>query len=179
MVKKVFENSKFSTLKIACKNFRPKNFEFSKTVLTIQFRRLWKMFLARVQKFSEISKKNVRTLLKGFISRDFLKQFSKKHKFLLKSHFFWKRDDFELGRMRRVVETRLIRSEIFCSIRKILCQVFAFRRKNCPGETLTIPPDGPDLSRFPAILKSYKIWWFRCVSSQRGSAGVRLRRYYR
>ena len=72
MVKTVFENSKFLPSKITCKNFylfiRPwgqkilqaifdgKNFEFSKTVFTIRFWRLWRMFLSRVQKFSEILK---------------------------------------------------------------------------------------------------------------------------
>ena len=37
--------------------FNSKNFEFSKSVSTIQFQRLWRMFLDGKQKFSEISKK--------------------------------------------------------------------------------------------------------------------------
>ena len=81
MVKMVFENSKFLPLKIACKTFVPmevyiyrrkflqailigKNFEFSKTVFAIRFLRLWRMLLVGVQKFLEISKKNLRLLTK-------------------------------------------------------------------------------------------------------------------
>ena len=72
MLKTIFENTKFLPLKIASKFFlshgnafgrkfvqaifNGKNFEFSKTILAIRFRRLWKMFLFRVKKFPEISK---------------------------------------------------------------------------------------------------------------------------
>ena len=74
MVKTVFENSIFFTIESRLQNFclhwhipvygrnflqaifNGKNFEFSKTVFTIRFLRLWRMFTAREQKFSEISK---------------------------------------------------------------------------------------------------------------------------
>ena len=62
----VFQNSKFSPLKIACKKFRKhkflhaifngKNSAFLKTVFIIRFLRLWRIFMVRVIKFSGISK---------------------------------------------------------------------------------------------------------------------------
>ena len=74
MVKKVSENSK--PLKITSKKFCPngriygqkflqaifnsENFEFSNPVLTIRFLRLWRIFPAREQKFSEIFYNNNR-----------------------------------------------------------------------------------------------------------------------
>ena len=44
--------------------FNGKNFELSKTVFTIRFPSFWRISLAEVQKFSEISKKNFTILYK-------------------------------------------------------------------------------------------------------------------
>jgi len=51
--------------------FNGKNFEFSKTVFTIRFPRLWRMFLTEIQKFSEISKNLSSSIYLVFFSEFF------------------------------------------------------------------------------------------------------------